>query len=187
MDKDEAFAICFLNLKGRRDKDLLATARALQYLKNLPEYGSNKKVGQAVGVSGEIVREFLTLLRFPEPTQSLFATNQLRLDQGRSLWRLATHSHELVAEASQISVGLTAEDTRHLVDYIIRNPGISVSDAKKRIIESKTIIEREFHVVALLSQQNYDLLVKEARERNLPVDELMTLIVQEWLKAGNAP
>ena len=37
-DKNEALAICFRNLKGAKNKDLLLTARALKYLRGLPAF-----------------------------------------------------------------------------------------------------------------------------------------------------
>ena len=69
MDELEADVICFTNLKGSKDKELLKTAEALRYKKNLPGFKSNAKVGQYYGVSGEIVREFLALLELSDEVQ----------------------------------------------------------------------------------------------------------------------
>ena len=182
MDRDQALAICFANLKGPRNKDLLATAKALRYLKSLPEYGSNSKVGQAVGVSGEIVREFLTLLHLPEHVQRLFDSGQLKLEQGRRLSQLASRKPDLVTEVAHAMTGLTAIDSRHLVEYILKHPKFSVAEAKKRVLVSKTVTEREFHVIAILSEEQYKDLVQEARRRKLSVDALVTSIVHSWLE-----
>lgn len=183
MDKEEALAICFANLKGYKDKDLLSTARALQYLKDLAEYGSNEKVGQAVDVSGETVREFLTLLRLPKAIQSLFEQGQLkRLEQGRRLWQLGRTKPGLLEETAQAISDLTAWDGRHVIEYLLRNPGVSVPEAKRAVIESKTITEKEFHVIALLSEKEYALLAEEAHRRKVAVDVLVTSVVQQWLE-----
>ena len=45
LDKNEALAVCFRNLKGAKAKDLLLTARALKYLRGLPEFRSNRRLG----------------------------------------------------------------------------------------------------------------------------------------------
>lgn len=184
MDRDQALAICFANLKGPKKKDLLATAKALQYIKDLPEYGSNGKVGRAVGVSGEIVREFLTLLRLPEPVQRLFDSSQLKLEHGRRLSQLASRRPDLVTEVARAMTGLTAMDSRHLVEYILKHPNLSVSEAKKRLLASKTVTEREFHVIAILTDEQYRGLAQEARKRKVSVDVLVTSIVQSWLESG---
>lgn len=187
MDKEEALAICFANLKGYKDKDLIGTAKALQYLKGLPDYGSNQKVGKAVGVSGEVVREFLTLLRLPDTIQSLFEQRQLKhLEQSRRLWQLARLNPSLLEETAQGITDLNALDGRHVIDYILRNPGVSVSEAKRRVLESKTITEQEFHVIALVSEDEYRLLADEAKKRKVAVDALVSSIVRQWLKSrGN--
>jgi hypothetical protein len=184
VDKEEALAICFANLKGSKDKDLLGTARALQYLRGLHEYSSNEKLGKAVGASGETVREFLTLLKLPKKIQSLFEQRELRsLEQGRRLWQLARNRPELLQETAHAISNITAWDGRHVIDYILRNPQVSAIEAKRAVMESKTIVEHEFHVVAIISEEDYRLLADEARKRRVPVDILVTSIVQEWLKS----
>lgn len=182
LTRDEALAICFLNLKGPRDKDLLGTAQALKYLKSLPEFGSNSKVGKAVGVSGEIVREFLTLLELPESIQDLMLDQQISLEQGRRLWQLKRTHPELVEAAAEEMRTMTAVDSRHLVDYILRHPTTSVCEAKRRILDSKSRVTKEFHVVAILDEEEYRQLERKARQRCLPPSEMVSSIVEEWLR-----
>ena len=184
MNRDQALAVCFANLKGPKNKDLLGTAKALRYLKGLPEYGSNAKVGNAVGVSGEIGREFLTLLSLPPEIQELFDSGQLKLEHGRRLWQLARHRPDLLAEVAEAMTGLTAMDGRHLAEYILKHPKLSVPEATKRVLASKTITEREFHVMAVLPEEQYKSLAQEARRRKLPVDALVTSVLQKWLMSG---
>ena len=186
VDRDQALAICFANLKGPKDKDLLATARALQYLKALPEYGSNAKVGRALGVSGEIVREFLTLLTFPEGIQVLFEDGQLKLEHGRRLWQLGRRRPELLKQVAEAMTDMSAMDARHFVEYILKHPELSVSEARMKLVESKTVTKREFHVIALLSEEQYKLLAEKARKRKVDVDVLVTSIVRRWLESGRA-
>lgn len=181
--REEALAICFANLKGTRDKDLILTAKALEYLKTNPGRRSNAEVGKEVGVSGEIVREFLALLRLPEPVQELIDQGRLTLDQGRRLWQLSRNRRDIVEEVATAMTSLTATDARHLIDYLLRYPDTSVDDAKRRVLESKTVVEREYHVVALLSEQEYRALERKARRNRLGPSELVTEIVTQWLKS----
>ena len=186
MNENEALAVCFANLKGPKDKQLLTTARALAFLKRLPKYGSNAKVGQAVGVSREVVREFLTLLQLPTRLHPLFEQNKLGLEQGRKLWQLGRQRSEILDDVAKTLTQMKAHDSRALIDYVLKNPGISVSEATETIIRSRGTIEREYHVIALLSEEDYGHLVKSARNREVPADELVTLIVREWLGAEHA-
>lgn len=186
MQEDKDFAMAFANLKGPKDKDLMGTARALQRLKGMPAYNTNAKLGKVLDVSAEIIREFLTLLDLPEETHALFETYQLRLEHGRRLWQLRRTRPELVDEASQAMVGLTVMDSRDLVEYILNHAETTVEEAKQTVLASKTIIEREIHVVAILEEVNYLALAKVARDRRIPIDELVTEIVNSWVAAqGN--
>ncbi len=183
MNKEEALAICFSNLKGSKDKELFRTAQALQYLRNLPEYNSNNEVGKAVGVSGEIVREFLTILKLPDNIKDLFEQKKLRkLEQARRLWQLARNKPEILDDTAEAISELTAWDARHLIDYMIRNPLKTVHDAREAIINSKTQIEHEYHVIALLSENEYRQLSQISHQKRIAVDLLVTSIIQEWLE-----
>lgn len=186
MNREEALAICFANLKGPRDKDLLKTARALSYLKSLPDFGSNEKVGKAVGVSGEIVREFLALLRLPEPIQHLLGQGRLSLEQGRRLWQLGRQRPEILQATAEAMTNLSVIDSRHLVDHLLRHPDLSVAKATRRILDSKIVTEREFHVVAILSEGRYRELEKRSRRHKMGASELVTAIVQDWLTSDGA-
>ncbi len=187
MDKQEALAISFANLKGAKSKDLLQTARALQYLKSLPEHRSNAQVAAAVGVSAEIVREFLALLKLPEDIQELFGQNLLKLEHGRRLWQLSRRRPGILGEAAAAMCDMTAMDARHFVEYLLQYPEVPVQEVKRTIIESKTIIEREYHVVALLPEDEYKLLAQRARTRGVSLDRLVSSIVKQWLDANGSP
>lgn len=183
MDEIEALAICFQNLKGSKQKDLLKTARALEFLKSLPKYSSNKKAGRAVGVSGEIVREFLVLLKLPSEIYPMFEQNKLGLEQGRKLWQLTNKRPEIVAEAAKSLIGLTTTDTRDLIEYLLYHADATVEEAKLTIVRSHTLIEREFHVVAILSEENYRQLETIAHKQSTAVDEIVTSVINHWLQS----
>ena len=185
MDEEEALAICFANLKGQKSKkNIIATAQALQFLKGKPGYGSDKKVGEAVGVSGEIVREFLTVLKLPKEIQLLFESGHLRyLEQSRRLWQLERANPGLLEEAVQNISDLTALDGQHVIVHLIKNPNMPVAQARKEVLDSKTVVEQEFHVIALLSAEEYKLLSNESRKRDIAPSILVTTIVQDWLES----
>ncbi len=181
MDRNEALATCFANLKGPREKDLLATAEALRYLKSLPDYDSNAKVGQALGVSGEIIREFLSLLMLPESTQKLFQERKLGLEHGRRLWQLSRKRPELVEQVAKTMVGLTSLDSRYFVDYILRHSEQGLDEAYSNWLATKTVRVREYHVVAIVDEATYRLLRRRAHARKQDVNELVSTVVKDWL------
>ena len=182
LDKNDALAICFRNLKGSKSKDLLMTARALKYLRGLPEFSSNKRVGDGVGVSGEIVRQFIALLDLPTSVQSHFEQRTLGLEHGRRLWQLQTTRPSIVDEAAEAMVSMTAMEARDLVEYLVRTPTASVQDGLRALEAAKPEISHEFHVVSVLDEEAYKSLESRARKQKVRVNELVSTIVNTWLE-----
>ena len=182
LDKNEALAICFSNLKGSKSKDLLLTARALKYLRVLPEFRSNKCVGDEVGVSGEIVRQFIALLDLPFSVQTYFEQRTLGLEHGRRLWQLQRTRPSIVEEVAQAMVSMTAMEARDLVEYLVRTPSASVQDGLQALEAAKASISHEYHVVAILDEGAYKSLDSCARKQRVRVNELVTTIVNSWLE-----
>ena len=181
MKKNEALAICFRNLKGAKVKDLLLTARALKYLKELPELESNKRVGEQVGVSGEMVRQFITLLDLPSSVQSYLEQGSLGLEQGRRLWQLNRARPSIVEDAAREISSMTAMETRDLVEYLLRTPNASVRDGLDAIEAARRKVSHEYHVEAILDEQAYQSLTAQAKENGIPINDLVSMIVSRWL------
>ncbi len=183
MSRNEDLAKAFANLKGAKRKDLIGTAEALSRLKE--HYRTNAALGRAVGVSGEIVREFLVLLNFPPEVQVLFRQNTLGLEHGRRLWQLTRRRPEIPQDVANAMKGMTAHDARELVVYLLRHPEIEVETAKQHVLEAKTKIRREYHVIALLDESQFGKLEHQAKRRRISTDRLVTSIVEDWLTKGD--
>ena len=183
-DRHTALAVCFKNLKGSKDKDLLLTAQALHFLKELPEFGSNQRVGQQVGVSGEIVRQFISLLDLPPEVRVRIDQKKLGLEHGRRLGELQRVRPLIVEDAAEAMSTMTAMAARDLVDYLKRDPSVSVEDALHAIEDAKPIITQEHLICALVSENEYDSLAAYSQQHSMTVNDLVTSITREWL-AGN--
>lgn len=182
LDKKEALAICFRNLKGAKAKDLLLTAQALKYLRGLPEFRSNKRLGEAVGVSGEIVRQFIALLELPPTIQSYFERGTLGLEQGRRLWQLNRTRPSIVEEAALAMDSMTALESRDLIEYLVRTPTASVQDALKVLEAARPIVSHEYHINAVLDENAYRSLEAQARKRRIRVNDLVSIVINRWLE-----
>lgn len=186
MSKAEDFAIAYANLKGPRDKDYIGTAKALQRLKSYPEYNTNEKLAKQLPVSGEMVRQFLSLLKLSEQIQRLFGPDGLKLEHGRRLWQLTRKRPELQSEVAVAMADLNAHDSRDLVKYVLDHPTVPIDEATRSILESKTKVTREYHVIALLPESQYKSLARYARKQRVPVDVLVTSVVRDWLASRSA-
>ena len=182
LDKNEALAICFRNLKGAKAKDLMLTAHALKFLRNLPEFKSNKLLGERVGVSGEIVRQFIALLDLPPSVLSYFEDGKLGLEQGRRLWQLNRARPTVVEETALAMNSMTAMESRDLVEYLVRMPEASVRDALDALEAARPDVSHEYHVDAILDERAYRLLETHARQARVRVNDLVSMIVNRWLE-----
>ena len=182
LNRDEAVAIGLTWLKGPRNKPYLEVARALDYLRKLPEFQTNRDLGRFFGVSGEIVREFLSLLTLPDNIQRMVEEHKLRLDQGTKLASLFGRNPLKAGETADVLAGVPAEDARHIIDYVLRNPSKSASEAKRQVFDSKTRIEDEFHVVAVVTSDEFRRVRAHAQRRGISPSGLVGDIVRRWLQ-----
>jgi hypothetical protein len=184
-DRAEALAICHQNLKGSKSKDLLLTARALQYLKSLRDFKSNQHVGEAVGVSGEMVRQFIGLLDLPLSVQSRLAQGELGLEHGRRLRQLGQDRPDVVDSAAETMTSMTAMDARDLVEYLIREPAASVDDSMAALNAAKQIVQNEYHIDTVLDETAFRRLSAHARHQGMRATDLASSIVNRWLEEND--
>lgn len=181
MTRDEALAICAMNLKGSRDKDLLATARALDFLSSHPERLSSQEVGKLVGISGAMVRQFTGLLRLPEAIQRMIEGKQLGLDQAHNLGRLRSHPVELQQAAAEMLIGVTAKRARLFVTELIANPALPPGEAMERAAAKEAETEQRVRLVVMVPKERYHCLSRQARQRGARPAELASDILVSWL------
>jgi hypothetical protein len=159
----------------------MATARALQVYKSAPGYGSNAAVAKDFDVSPEIVREFLTLLDLPPEIQALIDQRKLNLEHGRRLAQFRRARPDLIVQAAEMMLSLSAHDARDLIDHALRNPQLTLSAARDEVLASKTAIRDVFHIMTPLSAEDYAKLQRIAQQRGEHVTALVASIVEGWL------
>lgn len=184
MERDQAFAIAFTWLKGPRGKPYITVARALERLRAEPEFRSINTLAQQVGVSGQIVREFLSLLSLPSSVQDMLEAQELTLDKGKNLVRLDHKRPDLTVEVAKRLCSVPYQHARDVVDYLIRNPESSIETAFQRVAESKPKTVDEFNIIATLNREEFVLLEASARRRKISPNRLVTEIVKEWIDSA---
>lgn len=138
-----------------------------------------------MGVSGEIVREFLALLRFPPDIQAYFREGRLKLDQGRALAKILERQPRLLYETAQALLSESAMDSRDIVEYVLGHPELSVTESKQRVREAKGITSREFHVVVMLDADQYKQLERAAKRQRMSPNAVATRIVVQSLETNS--
>ena len=157
------------------------TARALRYLKSLPEFGSNRSVAEQVGVSGEMVRQFISLLDLPPAVHEFMSQRKLGLEHGRRLWELQRSRSSIVEDAAVAMVPLSAMEARDLVEYLKRDPSASVEEALRGLEDAKPQVTQGHLICALANDKEFRSLTDHAQSRGLTVNDLVTEIARQWL------
>jgi len=178
LDEETALAILFSNTKRKkRDADLLTIAKSCDYLVSL--YGSQKAVADKIGLSSEMVREFLTTLRLPIEVQKLIAEKKIdRVDVVREISVLKSSSKQIaIAEALANVPSKDVRDIKRLV-----RSGLPIEDATKLVLDSRP---KGLNVFVMdMDDTTYQVLLKKARTLKITPAELARNIIIEWLQQG---
>lgn len=187
MGRLEDIATAISNMKGTKNKDLVATAEALRRLKKEADLDTNQKLGAILGHSGEMVRQFLAILEFEDDQEvmNLFRSRKLGLEQGRRLKQLKArfpNDTVLPRRAAIAMESLTAHQSRELVDYLISHPEETVEIATDKVLSSQIQPRGQHAIVAIIDPMRYQQLAAQSRKRRVPRDVLVTQAVIEWLE-----
>lgn len=177
LNEEAALAIVFANTRRKkRPYNLIAVAKAFEYLVNL--YGSRNAVAKTVGLSPEMVREFLTLLKLPKEVRNLFESRKIdSLDLGRELAVLSDKQKQLVA--AKVIANLPTKDVRD-IKKLIRRAGLPIMESKKMVLESKPKGLNIF--IVDFDDETYKALIKQAKDAKTKPAELVREIVSGWLR-----
>ncbi len=181
MNKDIAKAILIFNLKGSKKKKLPLTkiSEAVRMLINDEEYGSIKEVAKVFNVSGEIIRSFYRILDQPKEIQKLIEEEKILLDTSTKL--LSIKNLERRIEIANVVAGMSAFDSRDIIDYCKRHPTLSVEECKSVVLESKPI-EIETHAILVpLEDALFEKFKNIAKSKNMNLFEAALVAIKKWV------
>jgi hypothetical protein len=179
LNEETALAIVFANTKRKkRPDDLITIANAFDYLVRL--YGSQKVVAEKVGLSTEMLREFLTPLKLPEEIQKLVSDRRVdSIDIIREISALKEPSKQIAA--TEAFINSLSKDVRD-IKRLVKDANVSVKDAKKVVLEAKP---KGLHIFVMdFDDEMYRTIIKQARVLKIKPAELVKRIVKDWLKIG---
>ena len=177
LDEETALTILFANTRRKkRNNDLITIAKSCEYLTKL--YGSQKAVAEKVGLSTEMIREFLSALKLPEEVQKLISDRKIdSIDIVREISVLKDPSKRIVA-AKALANSLS-KDVRD-VKRLIKDTNLSVAEAKKAVLESKP---KGLHIFMMdFDDDTYRAVIEQAKNMKVKPAELVRQIVLDWLQ-----
>lgn len=175
LDENTALAIIFANTKRKkRNTDLLTIAKSFEYLVKL--YGLQKIVADKVGLSTEMIREFLTVLKLPKEIQILVSDR--KIDSIDIIREISVIEKSKQITAAYLFVNSLSKDVRD-IKRLVKNTNISIEDAKNKILDAKP---KGLHFFIMdFNDKIYNLLKKEAKNLKIKPADLVREIVTDWL------
>ena len=177
LDEETALAIVFANTKRKKRKEnLLTIAKAFEYLVKL--YGSKKAVAKMVGLSQEMIREFLAVMKLPQEVQRLFSNRQIdSIDIAKELLALKDPVKQVVA--ANAIVDSLSKDVRD-IKRLVKDADLHVEEAKRKVVNAKP---KELHVFIIdFDDEIYRAIIEQSKELKIKPPELVREIVTNWLK-----
>lgn len=181
LDETTALAILFANTKRkRRTEDLVTVAEAFQFL--VDKYGSVQAVAKKVGLSPEMVREFLAILSLSP--QVLDMVRRREIDSLDVAYRLSKISDP----DSQLELAVRAQEMRSKdirdVEREMATSGRTVDEAVESVKASSLA---DLHIFVLdFEEEHYKEILSRARSAGTKPAELLKKVILEWLGDDSA-
>lgn len=177
LKEEDALAIIYANTKRKKRKDnLISVAKAFEFLVKL--YGSKEIVARKVGLSSEMVREFLLILKLPLEVQKMVYDRKIdSLDILREI--SAIRDPALQREASYKFLNTPSKDVRD-IKRLVKQARLTLDKAKKTIIDARP---KGLNIFIIdLDDETYSRLIKKAKVKKLKPADLVKNIISDWLK-----
>lgn len=177
LDEETALSILFANTKRKkRNSDLLTIAKSCEYLVKL--YGSQKAVAEKVGLSTEMIREFLTTLNLPIEIQNLVSERRIdSIDIVREISAIKEPSKQIAA--TEAFINSLSKDVRD-IKRLVKDANVSVKEAKKVVLDAKP---KGLHIFIMdFEDETYRAIIRQAKALKIKPAELVKGIVTDWLK-----
>jgi len=177
MDEKTALGVLFANTKRvKRSIDLVTIARACELLIRL--YGSKEAVAKKIGLSPEMIREFVKILTLVPEVQELVKTRKIdRLDVAYKLSKIS--NRKLQIEAAQKTMSLPSKSIRD-IERLVTHAKMSIDESAKKVEASRL---KDMHVLILdFTEDQFRQIERHARVSGKPPVELVKDVIDQWLK-----
>lgn len=187
VQEDTLLANLFLNLKGSKIKkdDWITIAKKCDDV--LKKSKDRQEAARKLGVSQELIRSIVSLLKLPPEVQELIRNDQILFDAAQRLNTIKLKDDK-AEKSKQIEVaraiaGLPSHKQREIIQFAKRFPNSSLKDYTKRVTRPREV--RNLHVIVLTMEEDiYKNLQKIAKQKRLSVEKSVLEIIDEWLE-GN--
>ncbi len=178
MDEDTALSIIFANTKRKkRYEDLLTIAKAFDYLVKLSKYSSQQAVAKKVGLSSEMIRQFLSVLKLPKEVQKLIS--ERRIDSVDIVKELAAIKDPMKQLAAAYALRDSQSKDVRDIKRLVKNEDFPIKEAKKTILNAKP---KGLHIFVIdFDDEMYQAILNSSKIHKIKPPELVKKIIKDWL------
>ena len=176
--EEETLANIFMVLKGnkRKREDWISIAKKCNYI--LQKSNSIEDAAKKLGVSYELLRGILSILKLPKEVQQLVKNGDILFDAAQRINRIKDPDRQ--KEAARIVAGLKSHEQREIIQYAKKYPKASLSDFTKRVISPVDI--EKFHVVIIpLEDKIFQVVDEERKKQKNSLEKILVNIVEQWV------
>jgi len=182
LDENVAKAILIANLKGHKKKrsSLIEIADAVKFLLDTPNYKNYGELAKEFQVSTSIISSFDKINDQPKEIIALIKEGKIGLDASTKLLTIKDHQKRI--QMAKTVAGLTAFDTRHIIDYSKKHPKLSVQKCKEIVLKSHPIVKHTHVVVVPLDEKKFLQFEKKCKKNKMTLDEGASLAISNWIR-----
>jgi ParB-like chromosome segregation protein Spo0J len=178
INEEKLLASLYVNLKGAKNKSADWIEIATNSKKLSDYYGSPRELADKLGVSYELIRTILRLLKLPPEVRQLVKEGEILYDAAQRIERIRDPRRQI--EVAKAAVGLTSHQTRDLIQYAKKYPNSNPAEYRNKIVHSVGRKERINVVVLPLRDETYVSLREYSKNRGVSVEKLVMQIISDW-------
>jgi len=187
-NENAVLANLFTNLKGSKQKndDWITIAKTCQ--KILKNNNNDRKVtAQKLGVSPELIRSIVSLLKLPDPVQQLIKDRKILLDAAQRINTIKIPEKKKreskQIQVAQIIVNLPSHEQREIIQFAKKFPDSDIKNYKKRVMTPRET--KNMHVLVVTLEENpYKILQKKAKQKKVSTESLVQKIILGWTEGS---
>ena len=180
--EEEMLASVFMILKGSKKKreDWVSIAKRCNEV--VQKSNSVMEAAKKLGVSYELLRGILSILKLPKEVQLLVKNGDILFDAAQRINRIKDKDKQ--KEVAQIVAGLKSHEQREIIQYAKRFPLADLHDFTKRVITPVGI--EEFHVVVIPLEEKIFRIVDDKRKKEkTSLEKILVNVVEKWAERQN--
>jgi len=180
MTKNTDLSHLFINLKGSKTKreDWITLAKRCESV--VKNSKSTQEAAKKAGVSYQLMRSAISLLKLPPEVQSLIKDGKILFDAAQRINTIKNPKRQ--TEVARTIIGLTSHQQREVIQYAKKFPEAKLSDYKNRLMKPREIEKLNVAIIPL-KEEFFNPVKQESKKRGISIEKLLVTIIENWVRS----